>query len=169
MTDNFKHVVIKARDGDTVAFSELYSLVYKDLYYVAFYVLKDSHDAQDAVSDTVLDAYSSIGKLRNEEAFKAWIMKILSAKLKRKLKEYAQRNIVVTYEAEHEKLNEDGIDLKQEFNRLTDEERLILSLSIVMGYTSKEIGKMLDLNDNTVRSKIARAKSKLKERLTVKE
>lgn len=169
MAVEFKETVIKARNGDTAAFSELYALVYKDLYYVAYYVLKDSHDAQDVVSDAVLDAYSSIGKLRNEDAFKAWIMKILSAKIKRKLKEYAQRNLVFTYDFEHEELNYDGIDLKQELNRLTNEERLILSLSVVSGYTSKEISKMLDINDNTVRSKLARSKGKLKERLTVKE
>lgn len=165
MSADFRETVILARKGDTAAFSELYSLVYKDLYRVAYYVLRDSHDAQDVVSETVLDAYTSISKLRNEDAFRAWIMKILSAKIKRKLKEYVTRNLVVTYDYEHEELNYDGIDLKQEFNRLTDEERVVLSLSVVSGYNSKEIAKMLDMNDNTVRSKLARAKGKLKERL----
>ncbi|HKM32801.1 MAG TPA: sigma-70 family RNA polymerase sigma factor [Oscillospiraceae bacterium] len=165
MSVDFRETVILARKGDTAAFSELYSLVYKDLYRVAYYVLRDSHDAQDVVSETVLDAYTSISKLRNEDAFRAWIMKILSAKIKRKLKEYVTRNLVVTYDYEHEELNYDGIDLKQEFNRLTDEERVVLSLSVVSGYNSKEIAKMLDMNDNTVRSKLARAKGKLKERL----
>ncbi len=165
MSADFRETVILARKGDTAAFSELYSLVYKDLYRVAYYVLRDSHDAQDVVSEAVLDAYTSISKLRNEDAFRAWIMKILSAKIKRKLKEYVTRNLVVTYDYEHEELNYDGIDLKQEFNRLTDEERVVLSLSVVSGYNSKEIAKMLDMNDNTVRSKLARAKGKLKERL----
>lgn len=166
MNADFSDKVSLAQQGDATAFSELYALVYKDLYYVAYYSLKNTYDAQDVVSDTVLDAYASIGKLKDEKAFKAWIMKILSAKIKRKLKEYVQSRIVFTYEFEQEELNYDGIDLKQEFNRLSDEERLVLSMSVVSGYTSEEISKITGINANTVRSKLLRAKDKLRDRLT---
>ncbi len=90
MTDNnsFSADVRLARKGDTAAFARLYSLVYKDMYHIALYSLRSSHDAADAVSDTVLDAFRSIGNLRDENAFRGWIMKILSAKIKQKQKEY---------------------------------------------------------------------------------
>lgn len=166
MNADFAINVKLAQQGDAAAFSELYAQVYKDLYYVALYTLKNTYDAQDVVSDTVLDAFSSIGKLKDENAFKAWIMKILSAKINRKLKEYVQSRIVFTYEFEHEELNYDGIDLKQEFNRLSDDERLVLSMSVVSGYTSDEISKITGINSNTVRSKLSRAKDKLRERLS---
>lgn len=165
MSADFSERVRLAQAGDADAFSELYALVYKDLYRIAYYTLKNAHDAQDVVSDTVLDAFASIRKLKDEEAFRAWIMKILSAKIKRKLQEYVRNRIVVTYEFESEELNYDGIDLKQEFNRLPDEERLILSMSVVSGYTSEEISKATGINANTVRSKLARAKDKLRMRL----
>jgi len=166
MATDFAKTVGLARSGDTEAFATLYSDVYKDLYHMALYNLKDANDAEDVVSETVLDAFATIGNLRDENAFRSWITTILYAKIKRKLKEYAVCGIVFTYEVEHQKLNYDGIDLKQELNRLLDDERLILSLSIIGGYTSKEIGKMLDMKPSTVRSKLLRTKMKLRERLS---
>ena len=67
-------LVQRAQDGDTQAFAELYSLVYKDLYRTALLSLGHEQDASDVVSDTVLDAYKSIKKLRDPSSFKAWIM-----------------------------------------------------------------------------------------------
>ena len=55
--------------------------------------------------------------------------------------------------------------MRAAFARLGDEERLILSLNLFGGYTSKEIGRILDLNDNTVRSRQKRALEKMAEYL----
>ena len=84
MMEEFIKYVSLAKKGDTEAFAKLYSLVYKDMYHIALYSLRNSQDASDAVSEAVLDAFSSIGNLRSEEAFRHWIMKILSAKIKQK-------------------------------------------------------------------------------------
>ncbi len=54
--NDFSADVKLAMKGSTEAFARLYALVYKDLYHVALYSLRNSHDACDAVSDTVLDA-----------------------------------------------------------------------------------------------------------------
>ena len=56
----------------------------------------------------------------------------------------------------------------EDFKRLSKEERLVLSLSVVSGYKSEEIAGMLGTNSNTVRSKVARAKIKLKQLMTGK-
>ncbi len=63
--ESFSEDVILARKGDTAAFSRLYEMVYKDLYHIALYCLRDPHDASDAVSDTVLDAFCTIGRRSN--------------------------------------------------------------------------------------------------------
>ena len=54
----------------------------------------------------------------------------------------------------------------EEFAKLDEEDRLVLSLGVVSGYKSEEIAKMLGMSANTVRSKAARAKLKLKQLLT---
>ena len=59
---------------DAKAFSKLYEQVYQDLYRYALCLMRDPHEAEDAVSGAVLSAYEHIHKLRKEEAFKGWIL-----------------------------------------------------------------------------------------------
>ena len=174
MSLDFTASVRRAQAGDPKAFAELYSLVYKDLYRIALLNLNNQHDASDVVSDTVLEAYSSITKLRDEKAFKAWITKILTVKIKNKRREYSQIN---NFREELEDLDDevkdnaaeidiDGMNVMEGFKQLSAEERMVLSLSVVSGYKSEEIAGMFGTNANTVRSKVARAKSKLKQLIT---
>lgn len=172
---DFDKCVEMARAGDPDSFAQLYALVYKDLYRIALINLNNNqHDASDVVSDTVLEAYSSIKKLRDEKAFKSWIIKILAAKIKRKQKEYIQKNnfsneLDILDSVEQEKsdeINYSGLEVMEEFAKLDEEDRLVLSLGVVSGYKSEEIAKMLGMSANTVRSKVARAKLKLKQLLT---
>ena len=89
---NDMKLVRRAKRGDVDAFAELYAGIYKDMYRFALYTLRNTSDAEDAVSDAVTDAFASIRKLRSEEAFKSWIFRILSNKCKDKLREYAGKN-----------------------------------------------------------------------------
>ena len=50
-------IVKQAKASDAAAFAELYESVYKDLYRFAYYTLKHPQDAEDVVSETVIDAY----------------------------------------------------------------------------------------------------------------
>ena len=78
-----RELVSAAKKGDRDAFSQLYQEVYKDLYKFALYCLKDPSDAEDAVSETVLDAWQGVDRLLEDSAFRPWIFRILSAKCKR--------------------------------------------------------------------------------------
>jgi len=175
MSLDFTASVRRAQAGDAGAFAELYSLVYKDLYRIALLNLNNQHDASDVVSDTVLEAYTSISKLRDEKAFKAWITKILTVKIKNKRREYRkinnfQEDVDDLSDAEEAEISKEtdfsGVEVTEGFKQLSDEERMVLSLSIVSGYKSEEIAKMFGTNANTVRSRVARAKAKLKQLLT---
>lgn len=170
MSFDFSDCVKKARDGDADAFADLYSLIYKDLYHIALCNLRHPQDAADAVSDTVLDAFTSMKKLRNPEAFKAWMIRILTAKIKKKQREYiehgaAQQNLEDVEQEMIQDANVNGLEIVEEIARLEESERLVLSLHVVSGYSSDEIAKLTSSNANTVRSKLMRAKMKLKQRL----
>ena len=175
MSLDFTASVRRAQAGDAGAFAELYSLVYKDLYRIALLNLNNQHDASDVVSDTVLEAYTSISKLRAEKAFKAWIIKILTVKIKNKRKEYKEINnfredVDDLSDAEEAAVSKEidfgSIEVMEGFKQLSEEERMVLSLSVVSGYKSEEIARMFGTNANTVRSKVARAKARLKQLLT---
>lgn len=166
--EDFKQYAALAAKGDTEAFSRLYEMVYKDLYHIALYCLRNTHDACDAVSDTVIDAFSSIGKLKSPEAFKNWILKILYSKIKRKQKEYINCNNATEKEINESKdFNFDSAELKEALDTLDNESKIILSLSVLEGYSSKEIAEICGIRASTVRSRLTRIKQKLRAELFV--
>ncbi|MGN0518458.1 MAG: RNA polymerase sigma factor [Acutalibacteraceae bacterium] len=168
MQNEFKELVLKSKKGDTAAFAQLYSAVYKDLYKYAYFTLRTRQDAEDAVSDTVTDCFATIGKLRDENSFKNWMFKVLSAKCKRRLTQYYNipSDIDALAETESETSDFDtSIDLKNAFMSLNEDDRMIISLTVFGNYDSAEVAKILDMNRNTVRSRYSRALAKLREAL----
>ena len=155
-------LVQRAKEGNVQAFSELYQEVYRDLYRFALYTLKNTHDAEDVVSDAVADAWQGIRGLRKVESFKAWMFRILTNKCRRKLGQYANKTLELPEDltAEPRDICRD-MDVRRVFAGLPDEDRLILAMNIFGGYTSREIGRMLHMSDNTVRSRQSRALKKM--------
>lgn len=47
------------------------------MYRLAMSILKNTDDAEDAVSETILTAYEHLSSLKKSDSFKAWIMTIL--------------------------------------------------------------------------------------------
>ena len=147
---------------DANTFSKMYESLYKDLYRFAFYMMKHAQDAEDAVSEAVISAYENIRKLKNEDAFKSWMFTILANKCKKKLVSSSGKELPLEhYEARTEQDMEISMEIKKAFLILTEEERLIVALSVFAGYTSGEIGNMQKINASTVRSKRKRALEKM--------
>lgn len=150
-------------------FEQYYRQVYQDLYRFALYTLGNPQDAEDVVSEAVLDAYQGFSGLKNQNSFRPWIFKILTIKCKRKLKEYVNKTVdFETSGADREVREwsvEESQDVRDAFFTLSSEERLIISMSVFGGYNSREIGTSLHLRDTTVRSKLSRALEKMEKRL----
>lgn len=148
------------------AFIGLYEEVYKDLYKIAYYYMGNKSEAEDAVSEAVLKAYENFNSLKNKDAFKAWITKILVNTCKSKMKSWFKR---------HENSEEADLSYEQDLSLrpaleaalkiLNSEERLIVALYVFGGYKGEEISKMLKLNHSTLRSKYHRALLKMKKQL----
>lgn len=147
-------------------FVRLYQEIYRDMYRFALYTLKNTHDAEDVVGDAVADAYAGFEKLRNRDSFRPWIFKILSNKCKRKLKEYVDKTSELPDDLVSMQAGvEENYQVRQAFGKLSEEERLIISMHIFAGYTSKETARILHKNENTIRSKESRALKKMEEML----
>lgn len=157
-------LVKRAKAGDAEAFAGLYSNIYQDLYRFALYTLRNQTDAEDAVSEAVADAFASIHKLRAEEAFCSWMFRILSNKCKDRLKEYTRKH-VEWEDVEGELFCEEewtqSLYVRKLFMELADDERMIISMHVFGGYTSREIARLLHMNANTVRTRESRALKKL--------
>ncbi|MDO5134814.1 MAG: RNA polymerase sigma factor [Eubacteriales bacterium] len=146
-------------------FAACYERIYQDLYRFALYTLGNPQDAEDAVSEAVADAYASVGKLRNAQSFRSWMFAIVANKCRRKRKEYINRPGELMEEIRGAEEMEESVQVRDAFSRLSAEDRLLISMQVFGGYKSHEIGQIMDMNQNTVRSRIHRALGKMREML----
>lgn len=155
-----------AQQGDTSAFARLYETVYKQLYYSAYYALRNNeHDAADAVSETVIDAFDSIKKLKKAESFKSWIFSILSRKIKQKQRSYYDYPENIEEISLSEGFSYNSSELRYALDKLSEDDRMILSMSVLCGYSGDEIAKICGMKPSTVRSRLSRIKAALRMQL----
>ena len=127
-------------------------------------MLGRKEDAEDVVMETVTDAFAEIRSLREPGAFEGWIFRILMNKIKRRRKSYISETVELEPDAvsSGREDRDEAVALRQALAGLPKEDRSIIVLDILGGYRSDEIGKMLGMNPNTVRSRKLRALEKLR-------
>ena len=72
-----RDLVVRAREGDRDAFSELVARSIGRLTAVARMILRDEYAAQDAVQDAFIDAWRSLRGLREPDKFDAWMRRLV--------------------------------------------------------------------------------------------
>lgn len=161
--------VALARQGDREAFGRLYDGIAKDLYRMALYTLSNPQDAEDMVAETFLEAWKGIHTLREDGSFRQWMMRILSIRCKRRIGSYVREkgNIDIDDYIEEGVPDTSGprAEVRDAIARLAPEERQIVLLSVLEGYTMREIAELLDLPQGTVSSKLHRTLKKLRRML----
>ena len=164
-----------ARAGCKDSFAQVYECIAPDLYKVALYTLGNSHDAEDVVSETFIEAFRGITNLRDLTCFKPWMMKILSVRCKRKVAEYVKHKntfdiegfmAVLTDESDLSAGVSEQVTVVEALGRLNSKERQIIALSVLQGYTTKEIAQILGAPQGTVSSKLHRSLAKLRKMLS---
>ncbi len=166
-------LVHKAKNGDKEAYGALYSEIYKDLYRFAYYTLGNREDAEDAVSEAFLEGFRGLKNLRDDKLFKAWMMRIISIRCKRKIKHYVstRQNIdpedisdhVISFDLNTD--NDERLSLLSALSTIDHSERTILILAVVEGYKTREIAEILGCPQGTVSSKLYRTLKKLRTEL----
>lgn len=165
-----EELVKRAKNNDEKAFDELIELIKNELYLIAKTKLKSDDDIADAIQETILKCYQNIHKLRDIKLFKTWTIRILineCNKIYRKKEKYKisiEDNEIEKYIKSEENYDE-NIEFSILIRKLETDEKLILTLYYYSGYTTKEISQILRKNENTIRSKMSRAKDKLKKQL----
>ena len=161
-----EELVIKAKKGDKESFTNLILQIKDELYKIAKIRLKNDEDVFDVIQETMILAYKSLKKLKNDQYFKTWIIRILVNECNKFYKLKNSRfedsydmldNTIVNTDNTEEKMNFNFI-----CNKLNKEDGTIIILYYMQKYTDKEIGQIINMKENTVRTKRTRAKEKLK-------
>lgn len=154
--------ISRAKSGDKAAFSILIDQHRITLYRVAKGILKSDFDVADALQETIISAYNNIGKLKKEEYFKTWIIRILINECKKILKnskkvvsieEVNEQSVVDTYPSDR--------DTARFINMLEPELKYVIVLYYYEDLSVKEIADILKIPQGTVKSRLQRARGKL--------
>lgn len=167
MTNTEWILVGQAKRGDAHAFALLYKRYYTDLYRFAICLLKNQQDAEDAVSASVLKAYENLPKLQKNDSFKSWLFQITVNECRRqqKIRSTYLEEVCVTEPAAMES-GFQHLEVEDYLSVLSEEERLIVTLSVFGGYNSREIARLVHKREGSVRSIKSRAFARIRSRLS---
>jgi RNA polymerase sigma-70 factor (ECF subfamily) len=176
-------LVEKAIKGDVPAFESLYTKYIKSIIYGARSWLYDKEAVDDAAQEIVLVMYKAIGKLKNPQAFKAWMQRIImtvcvDANRKRKRETSAEpiedfEEILADErtdgrpEAAVDRKNADE-DLRAAIGALPEMQRHTLILYYYEEMDYKEIAQALGVTKATVSTNLIKARGNLKKKLEQK-
>ena len=128
--------------------------------------------AEDVVQDCMLTAFEQLGKLKNPKAFSSWLFTILYHGCMSAIKEQIKRRNTCDIEdyanafSYNNTVDVEREELKQALNRLSEDDRNIVLLSVVVGLNSKEIAKITGFTAGNVRQRLSRSLSKMKRYLS---
>ncbi|MCH5191796.1 MAG: RNA polymerase sigma factor [Oscillospiraceae bacterium] len=164
MRKDLKPFVLSAMQGDRQAYGVIYEEYAADMYRFALSICKNTYDAQDAVQDTALSVFKSIGTLKNPEKFKSYLFTSLSNACKKRLTENVSAEELADT-ADDDSGIELSLSVREALGKLDGQSREILMLSVAGGFKSHEIGEILKMPAATVRTKRRRALEKMREEL----
>jgi len=133
------------------------------MYRLAMSILKNSNDAEDAVSETVLTAYEHLSSLKKNDSFKAWMMTILvnvSKKMLRKKKRVVLYDDLGLFE---KSTDEGSCEMWEAVLTLNAKYAKVVILYYYEGFSTREIARILHIPEGTVKSRLSRARSKLQQ------
>ena len=162
-----EELVARAKKKDEKAFDELILSVKKEMYLIAKTKLKNEEDIADAIQESIYYCYKNLKKLKKNKLFKTWLIRILINECNKFYNQKSKNNVSFEEtEAENYIGLEDnsfsniGFDIL--IRNLKEDEKMIMTLYYYSQYSTKEISKILKINEGTIRSKLSRAKNKLK-------
>lgn len=160
--------VIKDMDRKQKRYESLVNAYNADLYRYAYWVCRDPEVAQDLVQETCLRAWKNIDSLLDEKSAKGWLFTILRRENARRFERKRLSLVDIDdYDivAETNSNNYDSELLKQKILALPIEYKEPLLLQLIVGFTAEEIAEQLDLNKNTILTRLFRAKKMLKNKI----
>ena len=160
-----------AKDAKELSFERLVAPRRDDLFRYVFWLCRDPDLADDVVQETMFRAFKSLDKLEDESAVKSWLLTIARREHARvyERKRLETRDIDELTQAEAALVASEGSsdvdDMRAAIFRLDDDYREPLVLQVLMGFSTGEIARMMNLRQGAVLTRLHRARKKLMEQI----
>src|SRR6266446_516548 len=175
-----RELVRRAQKEDKEAFEELVRRHQNRVFAVAGGVLRNREDVEDIAQQVFLKAYFSIKRFDQRAAFSTWLYKITMNECWDLLRKKKVRPLVFEAELSEEQARQvitsgerenPGPDIREKIEArerverllegLDERDRLMLILKEVEGFSIEEIAAVLNLNGNTVKVRLFRARRRV--------
>ena len=179
-------LIARALTRDAVALAEIMRRNNRRLYRAAWGILRDEQEAEDAVQDCYLKAFTALPGFRGEAALATWLTRIcINEALMRRRRRQAQAAAVGNViplrpegKPEAEAAEDPALSpesaamrtqlrpyLEEAIGALPEDQRAVFVLRALEELSVEETAQILDLNPQTVRTRFLRARRKLQEGL----
>lgn len=157
-----------------LSFIELFKTVENELYNIAKNKVYNKCDVDDILQETIIKIYKNFDSLNDLSCFKAWAIKILLNECN-KMYRLRRRDKLLFDKIVNKNVSQQGVDysitsfendlcFKEMLNNVSAIEQNIFILHYQCNYSTKEIAKILNINENTIKSKLKRSKVIIKEK-----
>ena len=165
-------LVSLARDGDETAFEELVRRHQHQQFAVALRMISQYQDAEDVVQDAFLHAWRSLPAFRGEAGFGTWLTRIMlnqchsRSRRPRLAPLPSDEPISPAPGIEHVALVRRQHDMVQQaLLELPYDQRAALVLHVLAGHPYREVGRVMNITENTAKVRVHRARKALTDRL----
>lgn len=171
-------LIDKIKQGDLSSFEELAARYETKVYTIAYRYTGNHHDASDLAQEAFIRVYRAIGGFRGESSFLTWLYRVVTNVCKDEMRRRARENTVSIDEmAERGKQavpelktgpletvlhREWQEEIQEVLNSLSYEQRTVIIMRDIQGYTYEEIAFFLECSLGTVKSRLSRARNTLK-------
>jgi len=173
--DRHVELVERCKLGERKAQYELYKSYSKAMFNICMRIINHMGEAEDALQEAFVDAFSNLHQFRQQSTFGAWLKQIVVNKAINQVRSRKVKWVEIDEWQEDESgehseeisvWNEDDTSLEVERIRnavlkLPDGYRVVLSLYLFEGYDHEEIGEVLGISESTSRTQYMRGKRKL--------
>jgi RNA polymerase sigma-70 factor (ECF subfamily) len=179
-------VIASCKAGDERAFTEIVLHSQKKVFNIAYRMLGNSEEAKDLAQEVFISVFDSIKGLREEIKFDAWLTQITLNHCRNRRKYLKRRHYfnsdslddpVETDEGDVPRAIYDPSDnpetryekkmiqqlILRGLQKLKEDQRELLVLRDLQGFSYEEVGELLGLPEGTVKSKLHRARMDLKQ------
>ena len=168
--------------GDDAAFNALVRKHQKGIHALAWRKVGDFHIAEEITQDTFLQVYKNLAQLKNPNQFSGWMYVIASRLCLKWLQKNKNKTAMHSLEdTPVEEIEESSYThyvseqrqtevtehrqelVKKLLAKLPESERTVVTLHFLGELTAKEIGKLLGVSVNTIKSRLRRGRKRLQE------
>lgn len=166
-------LIRRIRRGDTAAERALYGAHVDRVYRLAYRMTGDGTLAEDLTQDTFIRAFDRLEDFRSDGPFGAWLHRIATSVICSALRKRKRILDFETARGDLAHLSGTGPgfdpDLRRRLDRavtqLDDDQRLVLVMHDVEGYTHQEIAAAMGTPVGTAKARLSRARQKLRDLL----